>query len=74
MRVQACYNLHAGIEVFEKMRQHSQTLEKPLWLQHWSSHPSFDDRIGRLRAAALQVLDEVPCHWREDLQASLKAV
>eukprot|EP00892_Ulva_mutabilis_P008392 jgi/Ulvmu1/5925/UM026_0047.1 len=61
--VQACYDIDGGTQVFSKMQ--TRKLEGLEWVQHWSTHPSFDARIARMQARMSEVGNAFPCYHRD---------
>ena len=69
--MQACYNIGAGIETFERLKRVAKSSDTKSWLQHWSSHPSMLDRMQHMQKDLPKVLDDSPCSYREDLLRSM---
>ena len=65
--LQACYNFAAGIELFARLQKDAKDCDTDAWLQHWSSHPSMQDRVAKLKAHFPAILKDSPCVYKQEL-------
>ena len=65
--LQACYNFAAGIELFARLQKEAKDCDTDAWLQHWSSHPSMQDRVAKLKAHFPTILKDSPCVYKQEL-------